>query len=39
MGDKGKRDKGKRDDKKKSKDTLKEKRQKKRDKIKPIFPE
>ena len=36
MGDKGKRDKGKREVQKKGKHTLKEKRQQKRDKTKPI---
>ncbi len=34
MGDKGKKDKGKREDQKKSKSTLKEKRQHKKDKVK-----
>lgn len=37
MGDKGKRDKGKREVQKKGKNTLKEKRQKKRDLLKPFI--
>ena len=36
MGDKGKRDKGKREEQKKSKQTLKEKRREKTDKMTPF---
>ena len=36
MGDKGKKDRGRREEHKKSKQTLKEKRKQKRDKLKPL---